>query len=81
FTPKYPQPFTLAEALDLDPSVITEEISRLQNSLTNLRSSNVALLQYLHDEGEDRDLRESVHENELTIASQEERIDMLRVAL
>ena len=43
------------------------EISRLQNSLGYLRISNVELIQYLQDEGEDVDLRSSVTENDLTM--------------
>ena len=59
YKPRYPQPFTLAEATALDVSVISEgrfvffkgnpwlivlpEISRLQNSLKHLRETQESL--------------------------------------
>lgn len=43
FKPKYPQPFSLAEALDLDPSVITEGEPTPPCSLTPLRPSSPSL--------------------------------------
>ncbi|TXT08866.1 hypothetical protein VHUM_02994 [Vanrija humicola] len=80
FQPAHPQPFTLAEAQQLDVSTIVAEISRLENSLAHLASSQAELAAFLADD-EDDDLRAAHTENAGVIASQEERIAMLRHVL
>ncbi|GMK59524.1 hypothetical protein CspeluHIS016_0801300 [Cutaneotrichosporon spelunceum] len=76
--PTHPQPFTPAEAAQLDVNTIVAEISRLRNSLTHLHSSQGELRLALA-EGDDADLRSALNENEAVI--QGERVDMLRAAL
>ncbi|GJE84220.1 hypothetical protein PsYK624_002960 [Phanerochaete sordida] len=80
YTPRYPQPFTLAEAVGLDVSTITEEIARLQNSLARLRATQAQLKEALA-EAPDPDFSKAVEENEVTIGSQDERVSILRLAL
>ncbi|EIW82125.1 hypothetical protein CONPUDRAFT_39601, partial [Coniophora puteana RWD-64-598 SS2] len=84
FIPRYPQPFTLADALLFDPSIISEEIARLQNSLTHLRHTQDDLKGHMNnssDGAEDKDVSDALRENELTMSSQDERIFMLKLAL
>ncbi|EJT50608.1 hypothetical protein A1Q1_08160 [Trichosporon asahii var. asahii CBS 2479] len=76
FQPRHPQPFSLAEAEQLDVSTIVAEISRLRNSISHLDESQSELLSALEEE-EDADLRSAWQENQGTIASQNERIAML----
>jgi len=80
FTPRYNQPFTLGEAIQLDISVITEEISRLHNSLLHLRRTQ-AELQAAAEAEPDPEFTKAIEENEVVIGSQEERISILRMAL
>ncbi|KAI0269140.1 hypothetical protein BC834DRAFT_613903 [Gloeopeniophorella convolvens] len=77
YHPKHPQPFSFSEALKLDPATITEEIARLQNSLKHLKQTQDELRPYL----DDPELAQASRENEGVIASQEERISMLTMAL
>lgn len=77
YHPKYPQPFTLEQAVAFDPEVASDEIARLQNSIAHLKRTQDELKDYT----EDPDVRQAVEENETTIASQDERIFMLKLAL
>ncbi|KAF8165263.1 hypothetical protein B0H34DRAFT_230861 [Crassisporium funariophilum] len=79
YTPRYQQPFTLAEAIGLDVSVISEEISRLQNSLKYLKETQELLRESLLVFGDpDPELTEAYEDNH---GSQEERITILKMAL
>ncbi|KAF9569287.1 hypothetical protein CPC08DRAFT_653168, partial [Agrocybe pediades] len=80
YIPRYRQPFTLVEAVKLDVSTITEEISRLQNSLKHLNETQDIIEASLKEE-EDSDLRKAMDENREVIGSQQERISILRMAL
>lgn len=77
YNPRYPQPFTLEQAIALDPKVASDEIGRLQNSIVHLKRTQNELKDYL----EDPDVRQAVEENKVTLASQDERIFMLKLAL
>ncbi|KIJ70036.1 hypothetical protein HYDPIDRAFT_104717 [Hydnomerulius pinastri MD-312] len=84
FTPRYPQPFTLDQAIALDPAVASDEIVRLQNSLSHLKRTQDELKEYVRELApgeEDPDINQAIKENEITIASQDERIFMLKLAL
>ncbi|KAK0468230.1 uncharacterized protein EV420DRAFT_452831 [Desarmillaria tabescens] len=83
YTPRYAQPFTLNQAIQLDIPVITEEIARLQNSLQHLRETQELLGQYITENPDDQDpeIDKAFEENETVIGSQEERIGILRMAL
>ncbi|KAH9844263.1 uncharacterized protein C8Q71DRAFT_852765 [Rhodofomes roseus] len=80
YRPRYPQPFTLQEAIALDVPVITEEIARLQNSLQHLRRTQNEL-QAASDAAPDPEFTKAIEENDLVIGSQEERISILKMAL
>lgn len=67
FQPKYNQPFTLQEALLLDPPILTEEIARLQHSIVHLQSSNQHLALSLEEE-HDADLFQALEENKVTMS-------------
>ncbi|KAK0206422.1 hypothetical protein DFS33DRAFT_1314569 [Desarmillaria ectypa] len=83
YTPRYAQPFTLNQAIQLDIPVITEEIARLQNSLQHLRETQGLLEHYIRENPDDQDpeIEKAFKENETVIGSQEERIGILRMAL
>ncbi|RDB22810.1 hypothetical protein Hypma_010086 [Hypsizygus marmoreus] len=84
FRPRYPQPFTLAEATLFDVAVITEEISRLQNSLQRLKETQDHLREYVEKEAPadvDPEITKALEENEDVIGSQEERVLILKLAL
>jgi len=81
FKPRYPQPFTIAQAIEFDVSVITEEIARLQNSITHLKGTQQLIQTHLETEGDDAELAAVLRENEEVIASQQERISMLQFVL
>ncbi|KAF9464459.1 hypothetical protein BDZ94DRAFT_1256489 [Collybia nuda] len=84
YLPRYPQPFTLAEAIALDVSVISEEITRLQHSLRYLRQTQDTLHEHVASEKPediDPEISKALEENEDVIASQEERISILKMAL
>ncbi|KAI5480967.1 hypothetical protein MNV49_006777 [Pseudohyphozyma bogoriensis] len=91
FIPRHQQPVTLAQLNQLEPELLTQEISRLRNSISHLQRSNKELDEFLNppegaqdDELDDEtreELRKSIEENDETIASQEERMEMIRIAL
>jgi len=84
YNPRYPQPFSLSQAIALDPAVAWDEIARLRNSLLHLRRSQIELQECLRELGSeemDLEVSQAVKENEITIASQDERIFMLELAL
>lgn len=80
FKPRHPQPFTILQAVELDVFVITEEIARLQNSISHLKDTQQSLQTYLSTE-DDAELATALKENEVVIASQQERITILQFAL
>ncbi|KAL1747716.1 hypothetical protein HDZ31DRAFT_31275 [Schizophyllum fasciatum] len=80
YTPRHAQPFTLEQAVHLDVAIINEEIARLQNSLQHLNETQSLLRTHLASET-DPDLKQALEENEEVIASQTERISILRMAL
>ncbi|KAG1883330.1 hypothetical protein F4604DRAFT_1737600 [Suillus subluteus] len=77
FTPCHPQPFTFQQAISFDPEVSADEISRLQNSISHLKRTQEELQEY----AEDPDIAQAIKENNQTLASQDERIFMLKLAL
>jgi len=83
YKPRYPQPFTLAEAAALDVSVISEEISRLENSLKYLSETQEVLKAALAEttESPDAEIAEALEENRVVMGSQEERITILKMAI
>ncbi|KZT20403.1 hypothetical protein NEOLEDRAFT_1245278, partial [Neolentinus lepideus HHB14362 ss-1] len=82
YIPRHPQPFTLAEATRLEVPVITEEIARLQNSLNYLQRTQDELKEHLTGSSEeDAVLEEAYTDNSKVIASQKERITILKMAL
>ncbi|KAG9041863.1 hypothetical protein FS837_011646 [Tulasnella sp. UAMH 9824] len=81
FKPRHPQPFTLEVAAQLSVPEITGEIARLQNSLKHLYSTQTELEPFTSGPEKDPDFTAAYEENKGTIASQEERITMLRFAL
>ncbi|GAA5964646.1 hypothetical protein JCM3765_007655 [Sporobolomyces pararoseus] len=84
FRPQYDQPVTLAELSTLEPELLVNEISRLENSLKHLNRSNEELQEFLNEEEDEEtkaELVNTVFENQETIARQEERIRMIRIAL
>lgn len=78
YTPRYPQPFTLWQAIQLDVPIITEgqhvckrevnvlklcsEIARLQNSLVLLRETQQTLQEAI-DDTQDPDFVQALEEN------------------
>ncbi|CAK5275529.1 unnamed protein product, partial [Mycena citricolor] len=77
---KYAQPFTLEEAFALDAETITNEIGRLELSLARLRETQDILREYI-DSTTPSDESQAFTENEETIGSQTERVEMLKLAL
>ncbi|GBE79698.1 hypothetical protein BKA93DRAFT_758315 [Sparassis latifolia] len=80
YKPRFYQPFSLEEAVRMDVSVLTEEISRLQNSIEHLKTTQEELKEAMSSTP-DPEFTKAVEENEVVIGSQEERISILRVAL
>ena len=66
FLPKHSQPFSIAQARQLDVSTITAEISRLENSLDYLGRTQSELKEALTD-GHDQDLADALRENEVVM--------------
>ncbi|KAK4704756.1 hypothetical protein P7C70_g1453, partial [Phenoliferia sp. Uapishka_3] len=92
FTPKHSQPVSVSSLVELEPDTLSAEITRLQNSISHLKRSNQELYDFIHPpdgaEGEEeldeetrKEFEESVRENAVTIARQEERILMVRLAM
>ncbi|OAX35669.1 hypothetical protein K503DRAFT_771981 [Rhizopogon vinicolor AM-OR11-026] len=77
FTPRHPQPFTFQQAISFDPEVSADEITRLQNSISHLKRTQEELKEY----ADDPDVAQAIKENSETLASQDERIFMLKLAL
>ncbi|KAL7422339.1 hypothetical protein Q5752_002985 [Cryptotrichosporon argae] len=80
FTPKHPQPFTFAACCEWSVDELLAEIQRLQNSIAHLESTVEQLLGALAEE-EDADFRAAVDEDRAVLASQRERVEMMRAAL
>ncbi|KAI0081722.1 hypothetical protein K474DRAFT_1134288 [Panus rudis PR-1116 ss-1] len=80
YQPRYPQPFTLQQAVQLDVPLITEEIARLQNSLQHLRETQEQLREAIKTDP-DPEFTKAIEENEQVIGSQSERISILKMAL
>ncbi|KAE9389616.1 hypothetical protein BT96DRAFT_889964 [Gymnopus androsaceus JB14] len=89
---RYVQPFTLAEAVLLDVSTISEEITRLQYSIKRLRETQDILQETIQEaespEVADQDILQAFKENQEVMyvsvffgCSQEERILILKLAL
>ncbi|KAF8268218.1 hypothetical protein EI94DRAFT_1829598 [Lactarius quietus] len=70
-------PVIITSASQLDPTTITDEITRLQNSLRHLKRTQDELRAY----SDGPELALALRENDAVIASQEERIYMLNMAL
>ncbi|PAV20856.1 tspO MBR family domain-containing [Pyrrhoderma noxium] len=83
YIPKHKQPFTFAQALELDIPEITQEISRLENSLAHLNHTQIFLREHISEEHgeEDQGLTDALKENDEVIASQKERITILKLVL
>ncbi|KAI9001054.1 hypothetical protein BD414DRAFT_473469 [Trametes punicea] len=81
YMPRYAQPFTLEEARQLAVPIISEEITRLQNSLTHLQRTQDELRDALSTSPDDSDFTQAFEENEVVIGSQRERITILRMVL
>lgn len=80
YRPRYAQPFTLEQAVHLDVPIISEEIARLQNSLSLLRSTQEQLKE-ANEADPDPEFVKAIEENDEVIGSQEERVSILRMAL
>jgi len=80
YRPRYSQPFTLGEAVRLDVSTITEEITRLQNSIRLLKETQSQLEEVITSDP-DEEFVKAFDDNKLVIGSQEERISILKMAL
>ncbi|GAA6060202.1 hypothetical protein JCM10212_002281 [Sporobolomyces blumeae] len=88
FRPVHQHPVTLAELSRLEPELLSNEIARLENSIRHLRRSNDEVIEFLDgDEASDLDgdsraeFVDSVRDNDETIATQQERIAMIRISL
>ncbi|GAA6016197.1 hypothetical protein JCM11491_003766 [Sporobolomyces phaffii] len=84
FRPRHDQPVTLAELSTIEPELLVNEITRLKNSLKHLRRSNDELEEFAREEDDAETKAEfvnTVFENRETISKQEERIEMIRLAL
>ncbi|KAF9247290.1 hypothetical protein BU15DRAFT_24737, partial [Melanogaster broomeanus] len=82
YNARHPQPFTLEQAIALDPAVARDEIARLQNSLSHLKRTQDELQEYLRElspEEEDPEVCQAIKENEITM--HDERIFILKLAL
>ncbi|KAG5639279.1 hypothetical protein H0H81_004940 [Sphagnurus paluster] len=70
FIPRYAQPFSLADAVKLDVAVITEEITRLQNSLKHLKETQAGLQEYIDSETPtevDVEIAKALEENKIVM--------------
>lgn len=70
FTPKHSQPVTLDALLELEPAILTAEISRLDNSIGHLLRSNqdLAEAEMQEEDGVDREVfADARRENEVVM--------------
>mmetsp|Transcript_27617 Transcript_27617/g.49251 ORF Transcript_27617/g.49251 Transcript_27617/m.49251 type:complete len:129 (-) Transcript_27617:829-1215(-) len=67
----------MADALD----VVQEELSRLENAVRHLRRSNAEMKEELTSNGPDRELKEAIEENIVTIAKYVADIEGLKTQL
>ncbi|WVQ79058.1 hypothetical protein IAT38_001151 [Cryptococcus sp. DSM 104549] len=87
FTPKYPQPFTLVEAINLEVDTLVAEIYRLINSIQHLYETQDELVAFRDSEEGQEDpeaaevANEAYMENEDLIPRQSERIALISAAL
>ncbi|KAH9179868.1 hypothetical protein EDB89DRAFT_1923631 [Lactarius sanguifluus] len=65
YHPKHPQPFSFSDALKFDVATITEEITRLQNSLRHLKRTQDELRAY----SDGPELAQVLRENEAVMMS------------
>jgi len=84
--PQFEHPFTLHDAIQFETGLITEEIARLQNSLARLAETQAHLDAFVAEaqanaEEMDKDILDAIGDNRVVIASQIERIQILRMAL
>lgn len=63
YIPKYSHPFTFEQALAFDPQVVSDEIARLENSISHLRRTQDELAEYASDP----DVSQAVEENNITM--------------
>lgn len=80
WVPRHRQPFTWEQLLELTVPEITQEIARLQHSLEHLRKTQDELKEHIAA-SPDPELSAVIEENETVIASQTERVQMMRLAL
>ncbi|BGO93360.1 hypothetical protein NBRC10512_005526 [Rhodotorula toruloides] len=89
YVPHHAQPVTLAQLRAIEADSLVPEIARLENSIAHLERSNQELRDAVREEqaGTDvdedavREFEAAIKENEETIAAQQERITMIRLAL
>ncbi|KAF9226543.1 hypothetical protein BS17DRAFT_775807 [Gyrodon lividus] len=70
YNSRYPQPFTLDQAIAFDPAVAWDEIARLRNSLLHLKRTQEELQEYSREfasSKEDPEVRQAMKENEITM--------------
>lgn len=79
-----PVELSLDQAMSLETFEITDEIRRLEHSISHLKRSNDELLEYLGSsadvDGDDDCLKEAIVDNDFVIRSQEGRIETLQQA-
>lgn len=63
FIQRHAQPFSIAQARQLDVATLTTEVSRLEHSLGYLNQTQSDLKEALAD-GHDQDLTDALRENE-----------------
>ncbi|SCV73677.1 BQ2448_6107 [Microbotryum intermedium] len=63
----YSHPFTLSQAIELESTLITQEMTRLKHSIQHLERSNQELVEYLQQEGPEDEFELSIKENEVTM--------------
>ncbi|KZT62200.1 hypothetical protein CALCODRAFT_490384 [Calocera cornea HHB12733] len=78
---QHSHPFTLEEATLLPFGTLTQEIARLQHSISHLQRSQIALKQHLTSEVPDAELVDAVLHNEQAILAQNERITLIEHAI
>ncbi|KAG1829749.1 hypothetical protein EV424DRAFT_386247 [Suillus variegatus] len=76
FTPCHPQPFTFQQAISFDPEVSADDRSSSKLDFPSKRTQ-----EELQEYADDPDIAQAIKENNQTLASQDERIFMLKLAL